>query len=68
MVNVVADRDRNGLGCIVGPDVIVLVEEEALSKDPDSDDDELEDDERAAALGSLSCVSSSMGSGGSGAL
>lgn len=61
MVSVVADSDRIGLGCMVEP---VLAE--ALSRDADSDEDELEEKERA--VDSLSCASSSIGSGGSGAL
>lgn len=64
IVSVVADNDRTGFGCIVELDVLVFAE--ALSRDVDSEDDELEDEERA--VDSLSCVSSSIGSGGSGAL
>lgn len=64
MVSVVADSDRIGFGCSVEPDAFVWAE--ALSRDADSEEDELEDDDRA--VDSLSCASSSIGSGGSGAL
>lgn len=63
MVSVVADNDRIGFGCIVELDVLVIAE--ALSKEVESDDDELEDEERAADA--LSFISSSIGNGGSGA-
>jgi hypothetical protein len=63
MVSVVADNDRTGFGCIVELDVLVIAEE--LSKEVESDDDELEDKERV--VDALSFISSSVGNGGSGA-